>query len=143
MKPSAVHRRALSTLFDRVGITPFRRSDLSEVLYPNTRPRSRVTADHLADAVLREAARAGAIQRHGHLHWTKTSSERRLLSGRRVAELAEVCELSLSTRCPGKWVAADLETGEIWIGTPTGWQRAPAEVTMEAAACAAASSKAN
>lgn len=143
MKPSAAHRRALSALFDRVGITPFRRSDLSELLYPSTRPRSRVTADHVADAVLREAARSGAIQRHGHLHWVKTSGERRLSSGRSVPELAEVCNLPLSTRCPGKWVAVDLETGETWVGTATGWQRAPAEVMKEAAACAEASGRAN
>lgn len=138
MKPSAVHRRALSALFDRVGTTPFRRSDLSELLYPSTRPRSRETADHLADAVLRESARMGAIQRHGHLHWVKTSSERKLSSGRSVPELNEVSHLTLSTKCPGKWVAVDLETGEVWAGTAAGWQRAPADLIKEAAACAEA-----
>lgn len=135
VKISAAHRRALGELFDRVGATPFRRSDLSELLYPITRPRSRGTADTLADALLREVARAGEIQRHGHLHWMKVQTQRVLRSGRKVPEHAAMATIALNTRCPGKWAAVDLETGEVWAGTPDGWKRASAPMVGEVLRC--------
>lgn len=135
VKIAATHRRALRELFDRVGITPFRRSELSELLYPITRPRSRETADTLADALLREAAKAGEIERHGHLHWMKVQAQRKLRSGRTVPELAEVATIELNTRCPGKWAAVDLETGEVWAGSADGWKRANAGILGEVRDC--------
>ena len=114
---------------------PFRRSHLSEALYPTTRPRSRVTANAIADRALSHLSREGAIERSGHLHWIMVSSTRILKSGRPVAERSEVVSLPLRTRCPDKWVAVDLETGEVWRGTPGGeWQTADVETRRDVAA---------
>ena len=38
-----------------------------------------------------------------------------LVAGRTVPEVDEPVPLVLSTRCPQKWVAVDLETADIWI----------------------------
>ena len=59
--------------------------------------------------------------------------ERTLRSGRRVKEVAEELPLTISTRCPEKWVAVDLETGEAWAGTPDGWRRVRDTQRREAA----------
>ena len=39
--------------------------------------------------------------------------ERQLQSGRAVPEADDVIEL-VSSRCPGKWIAVDLENGSVW-----------------------------
>jgi hypothetical protein len=103
---------------------PFRRSHVSKAIYPLTSPRSLAKADLLADRLLRQLAADGRIQRHGHQHWIKVAQGRRLCSGRIVPELDAPMELRLNTRSPGKWLAVDLETGEAWIGTQSGWKRA-------------------
>lgn len=128
-------RREFASLLDRVGATPFRRQDLQALIFPMTRPRNMERANALADSLIREAAKAGKVVRHGHLHWAKVQSVRKLLSGREVAEQSEAGELTLTTRVPGKWVAVDLETGEVWAGTAGGWTRASRERTAEAAEC--------
>ncbi|AGG89151.1 hypothetical protein [Rhodanobacter denitrificans] len=51
---------------------------------------------------------------------------RRLRDGGTVPELTDPVTLSLTTRAPGKWLAVDRETGEVWRGAPDGWQRAEA-----------------
>lgn len=131
------HRTALLNLLASKGITPFRRSDLMALIYPMTNPRSRDRANDIADVLIQEAAKAGTVTRQGHLHWVKTSAERKLLSGRQVAELASNVNLTLTTKCPSKWHAVDLETGEIWTGTNDGgWTRASAEARAEVAAAA-------
>lgn len=131
LKPA--HRKAVAAVMDSLA-GPFRRSSLSGVLYPLTNPRSRQRADALADAMLRELSRAGVIQRHGHQHWTKVAQQRKLLSGREVPELPGVTELTLTTHCPAKWLAFDMETGDAWVGASTGWRRASAEERQEALA---------
>lgn len=129
----ASHRSAVETFLDSQEGT-FRRSGLWKALYPLTTPRSRQVAEHLADVLIRELAKAGRIQRHGHLHWIKVSKERKLLSGRAVPELDETARLPTLTRCPKKWVLIDLETGGVSIGTATGWSKASAVERKEAAA---------
>lgn len=47
-----------------------------------------------------------------------------LRSGRVVQVLDEVKALTISTKCPAKWVCVDLETGEAFMGSKTGWRRA-------------------
>ncbi|CAN7751327.1 hypothetical protein LJR066_006692 [Acidovorax sp. LjRoot66] len=131
------HRTALQSLFDSKGQEPFRRTDLMPLVYPMTSPRSRDRANDIADLLIQEAAKAGTVARHGHLHWVKLSAERKLLSGRQVAELADNVNLTLTTKCPTKWMAVDLESGEIWTGTNDGsWTRASSDLRAEVAAAA-------
>ena len=112
----------------------FRQSDVAEVLYPLTRPRDHTVAGEQAASFIRDAAKQGRIERTGHLHW-KTRPidvDRRLLDGRKVTEGVGLAELMLRTRCPGKWAAVDLETGEIYQGASGGssggtWERANPE----------------
>lgn len=131
------HRAALQSLLDRQGQEPFRRSDLMALIFPMTNPRSRDRANDIADLLINEAAKAGTVTRHGHLHWVKVSSVRKLLSGRQVAELADNVNLTLTTKCPTKWMAVDLESGEIWTGTNDGsWTRASSDLRAEVAAAA-------
>ena len=137
MTPTAAMKAVFLAFLDGVGDERFRRSSISDRLYPLTKPRSRESADALADALIRDAAKAGKVVREGHLHWIKVQTARRLKSGREVPEQAEVGELTLSTRVPGKWVAIDLETGEAWSGTPAGWKRASMTVVQEARNCLA------
>lgn len=108
---------------------------LSKVLHPLTTPRSRDVANSLADSLMQVWARAGRIQRHGHLHWVKVSESRTLRSGRVVPEMADLAHLSLNTKCPEKWISIDLETGDVWVGSPTGWKRATALQQQEALGC--------
>ena len=128
-------RTAFASLLDRVGASPFRRQDLHALIYPLTKSRDRERTSVIADGLIREAAKAGKVVRHGHLHWVKVQSGRTLRSGREVPEQPEVCELKLSTRVPSKWVAVDMETGEAWVGTPGGWARATRERAAEAVKC--------
>lgn len=121
LRPS--HRTAVSTLLDRKEGT-FRRSDLVTVLYPLTSPRSRASAEGLADTLLKELVAAGQIQRHGHLHYIKVQRARALLDGSSAPERPETLTIPLTTKCPEKWFAVDAETGDVWVGSAQGWKRA-------------------
>ncbi|MCL4722890.1 MAG: hypothetical protein KJZ90_01245 [Rhodocyclaceae bacterium] len=126
-------RKAWAVFLDSVGAKPFRRSAVSKVVYPHTNPRSLPRADALADALIQASAKAGELVRHGHLHWMRAQKGRILKSGRKVAELADTVELKLDTHCPEKWLAVDLETGDVWVGGRKGWGRANKDQRAEAA----------
>jgi hypothetical protein len=130
----ASHRLAAGAFLEALE-GPFRRQQLAAVLYPHTSPRSRPAADRLAQVIMVELSGSGSIQRHGHLHWVKVSKERVLRSGRVVPELDEQASLSLNTRCPQKWAAVDLETGEVWMGNRQGWRRASVTSRREVVEC--------
>lgn len=117
------HRHALDQVLGAFGETRFRRSDLMARIYLLTTPRNPDRADAISDRVLREAAAAGKIRREGHQHWVKVGQGRRLVDGSVIAELPAPQSLPLDTRCPEKWLAVDLETGEVWRGTTKGWKR--------------------
>lgn len=117
------HRHALVQVIEQFGEARFRRSDLSARVYPLTTPRSRERADAISERLLREAGAAGTIRREGHLHWIKVGKGRRLVDGSVVAELPASQTMSLDTRCPEKWLAVDLETGDVWRGSTKGWKR--------------------
>lgn len=53
-----------------------------------------------------------------------TPPTRILRSGRVVTDLNEPKPLTITTKCPNKWVCVDLETGEVFMGSKTGWRRA-------------------
>jgi len=129
----AVRCEWIRFLMDVVSHKPFRRSAVSKVVYPHTNPRSLSRADALADKLIQASAKAGELIRHGHLHWMRAQKGRTLGSGRKVAELADTVELKLSTHCPEKWLAVDLETGDVWAGGSKGWKRASKEQRAEAA----------
>lgn len=65
-----------------------------------------------------------------------TMPDRTLLSGRKVPELPAPVTLPLESRCPEKWLAVDLQTGDIWRRGGEGWRRATAEQLAELAALA-------
>jgi hypothetical protein len=45
----------------------------------------------------------------------KPIEERQLLSSRRtVPSLPSAVDITVKTRCPGKWAVVDMETGEVW-----------------------------
>lgn len=67
------------------------------------------------------------IRREGHLHWVKVGQGRVLVDGSKVAELPQPHQLKLDTKCPAKWLAIDLETGEVWRGSAQGWKRHPGQ----------------
>lgn len=127
IKLSDRHRHALVQVIDEFGEGRFRRSDLSARIYPMTSPRSRQRADAISDRVLRDAAARGMIRREGHQHWIKVGQGRRLVDGSVVAELPASKALALETKCPEKWLAVDLETGDVWRGTTKGWKRFPGD----------------
>lgn len=129
----AAHRKAGDSVLDAID-GPFRRSTLSKALYALTVPRSREVADQLAGKLLRELAAAGRIQRHGHQHWIKVMQQRKLRSGRMVPELPATVVLALTTRCSAKWLSVDMETGQMWAGTQSGWRRATDTERNEAVA---------
>lgn len=52
--------------------------------------------------------------------------QRTLLNGAKVEAHEHVRRLSINTKAPRKWVAVDTETGELWVGSNDGWQRADA-----------------
>ena len=39
---------------------------------------------------------------------------RKLLDGTEVSELPEATTLTIKTKCPGKWMLVDKETGEVY-----------------------------
>ena len=121
---TAKHTQALEGVLDRFGRTRFRRSDVAAAMYPLTTPRDRQRADELAGQALRQAQASGRIRREGHLHWIRTSSTRTLLDGRVVPELDKPVVLGLETKCPGKWLSVDMETGQVWERTATTWKAA-------------------
>lgn len=125
----APRQRAAVERFLETVDAPFRRSNLVKILLPMTSPRSLGMATHIADVLLKELAATGRIQRHGHLHWVCTSSQRQLLDESLVPELGDAVDLHLKTKCPEKWVAIDLETGDVWRGSAKGWRR-PTEATL-------------
>lgn len=121
------HRGALAQVIATFGERRFRRSDLSTRIYGMTTPRDAERADAISDRLLREAAAAGAIRREGHQHWIKVGKGRKLIDGSHVAELPSTKKLTLDTHCPEKWLAVDLETGEIWRGSEGTWKRHPGQ----------------
>ena len=133
-KVRETHRRGALAFLDEQG-GPFRRQQLAAVLYRIISPRSQPVADRLAQAIMNEWAKAGVIERHGHLHWTRVTQVRTLRSGRTVPELSELSELKVQTRCPEKWAAVDMETGEVWVGSRTGWRRGTRAQTAEVIGC--------
>jgi hypothetical protein len=124
-------RREFDTLLAEKGLTRFRRLELAARLYPITRPRSQPLANTLADTIMKDAARAGLIERTGHQHWIRSQSRRTLKSGRCVPDTPVPVEITMSTRCPAKWVSVDLETGDIWVPEKSTWKRASPAVAAE------------
>ena len=122
---------AWTALLDEKGLTPFRRSDLAERLYPLTRPRSRESAEAAADKIIKAAAGRGEISRFGHLHWKLVEKTRTLHSGRAVEQTDALISLNHNTRCPAKWATVDMETGEVYVGNVNGWKKAPPELVDE------------
>lgn len=53
--------------------------------------------------------------------------QRTLLNGAKVESHDHVRRLTINTKAPRKWVAVDTETGEMWVGSNDGWQRADAQ----------------
>ncbi|RQR65513.1 hypothetical protein DIE18_03430 [Burkholderia sp. Bp9125] len=136
-KTSNLHERHWLRFLEVQGDRPFRRQDFAEVLYQHLRPRKMDVAKEVADEFMERARRAGQLVKAGHVHWKQvTLGERKLLSGRIVRDASDVCTLKLETRCPSKWVAVDLETGETWGSdvAGNGWKRASNDATAEAAA---------
>lgn len=128
------HRQAVGRFLES-HLGPFRRQQVADVLFARISPRSRPVADKLAQAVMTELARSGAIVRHGHLHWVSASRQRTLRNGRMVPELSDLAALQLETRCPQKWAAVDMETGEVWMGSPKGWTRGTKAQLTEVRSC--------
>lgn len=42
---------------------------------------------------------------------------RKLVNGHKVKELKKPIDLVVHTKCPGKWLLVDLETGEEYLGS--------------------------
>ncbi|MEX3983864.1 hypothetical protein AB4Y45_33305 [Paraburkholderia sp. EG287A] len=135
-KGSSPHGRRWLSFLEAQGGQPFRRQDFAEVVYQNIRPRKMDTAREIADFYMERARSAGEIVKAGHVHWKQLmTNQRKLLSGRTVADAPDLCELKLTTRCPSKWVAVDLETGDVYGSdiTGSGWKRATYDAAAEAA----------
>jgi hypothetical protein len=131
---SVAHRRIVDRFLEERGDKPFRRQDVAEALYPHIRPRAMGNATALADTFMQQLQRAGRLVKAGHIHWRLVvPTERTLKSGRQVREHADAQQLTLTTRCPQKWVAVDLETGDVWAGSAEGWARATSALAVEAA----------
>ncbi len=122
--PTSQQRSVLSQLLEHFGTNRFQRSDLSDRLLALTSPRSRARADALAALLMKEAAAQGRIRREGHQHWVASARGRTLLDGTLVPELDELQQVSLETRCPQKWLAIDMESGEVWQPIAKRWRRA-------------------
>lgn len=135
MTPADVARgmRVLQAILEDRGERPFRRAHLTEALVRSTNSRRGSMRDRLqwaqslADLTIVKAAREGLIQRHGRMHWAKAC--RTLLDDQPAPELPQPQLLSIQSKCPGKWLAVDTETGEIWQAQAAarGWTRAGAE----------------
>ena len=128
------HHSVIVDAFLDKRVTPFRRADLSRLLYVATNPRSEKRADELAAILIKALAKAGRIVRHGHLHWAIPALERTLLSGRKMAVQERPVHLPIHSKTPEKWVAVDLETGDVWAGSLSGWKRAGTEPRHDALA---------
>ena len=122
--PFPQHRSAMSQALEHFGSKGFRRSDLAERLLGLTSPQSRQQADALAALLIKEAEAQGRIRSVGHEHWVASAHGRTLLDGAVVPELGELVQLNLETRCPQKWLAIDLETGDNWQPISKGWRHA-------------------
>jgi hypothetical protein len=134
-KVSGVQERVFASFVEKQGAMPFRRSDLAEVLRPHISPRSLAMAGNLADVFIQRTRAENKLVKAGHVHWRfVVPVERTLHSGRVVPELPEIKKLSLDTRCPEKWAAVDLQTGEVYVGSPDSWKRADGGVRGEIAA---------
>ncbi len=132
---SATHQRVIYRFIAAQGSKPFRRQDIADALYPHIRPRLMDNARALADKAMQALQRERRLVKAGHVHWSLVvPTSRTLKSSRVVPEHKEVQQLTLSTHCPQKWVAVDLETGDVWAGSNDGWKRATAAVRGEALA---------
>ena len=109
---------------DRVGSKPFRRQQLADFLNEQRRPRNYALAVPLAEKLIQRAIKTGVLSKAGHVHWALgRNSTRKLASGREVTELAGESTLTVHTHAPAKYVLVDLETGDVWSGSPKGWER--------------------
>jgi hypothetical protein len=43
---------------------------------------------------------------------------RKLINGEEAEEFETAVDLTIHTKCPGKWLLIDLETGQEYIGSP-------------------------
>ncbi|MFW6855361.1 hypothetical protein ACODYM_29140 [Burkholderia gladioli] len=133
MRITAAQQKAFDRFVEAQGSKPFRRHDLSEALRLAVRQRTAGNAVPVADYLITKLRAENRLVKAGHVHWALvTPADRTLQSGRKVPALSTTVDLSLKTSCPEKWVALDLETGEVWAGSPNHWKRAPAEVRAEA-----------
>lgn len=56
---------------------------------------------------------------------TKVKPKTRILqNGRKVNEEAQTVDMTLTTKCPKKWVVIDLETCDAWSWGDSGWTQA-------------------
>ncbi|MFK4705584.1 hypothetical protein ABIC83_002423 [Roseateles asaccharophilus] len=135
-KVTQKHRDALSSVIDQFDGKPFRRGDLATWIHPLTKPRSWPLADMLASLVLKEAVTAGQVSQNGEAYVPSAAvnGSRPLIGGGVAAEFKREQKLDIGTKCPGKWVSIDLETGDIWMGTELGWRQANAEQRRRAEA---------
>jgi hypothetical protein len=134
LQVSAAQQRIVDRFIEEQGGKPFRRQDVADVLYPHIRPRLMGNARALADKVMQQLQRDRRLVKAGHVHWNLVvPTERTLKGGRVVPEHKDVQQLTLSTHCPQKWVAVDLETGAVWAGSAEGWMRASSAIAGEAA----------
>jgi hypothetical protein len=137
---SAAHQRVIDRFIEAQGSKPFRRQDVADALYPHIRPRVMGNARVVADKAMQSLQRDRRIIKAGHVHWSLVvPTERTLKCGRVVPEHKDVQQLTLSTHCPQKWAAVDLETGDVWVGSDEGWKHASSAVAGEVAAVIATS----
>ena len=123
MNLTGKQQRLVATFLDQ-RLARFRRADVAEVLHRTISPRNPLRATSLAAVALRTFARDGKIVREGHLHWKVATDVRTLLDGRQLPQHDRTTKLAITTRVPEKWVAVDLENGEVYGGSPQGWRRA-------------------
>lgn len=90
------------------------------------------------EVTLPGAVRAAIARGFTPTHWMEAADgrpallpasvlPRRLIDGTTAPALDATQSLALKTKCPEKWLAIDLETGDVWRGTPTGWKHHPGE----------------
>lgn len=104
-------------------LTPFRRSDVADALVRSIRPRDPRRATALADVAIRALVTSGLVTRQGRMHYRRVTRARTLRDGTRIPE-GELATLDIRTRVPSKRVSVDLETGQLYRGTASGWDRA-------------------
>ncbi|MEJ6003839.1 hypothetical protein [Paucibacter soli] len=128
IKLTAKHRHALQNVLEQFAGKRFRRGDVATWIHPITRPNCWEKADAIAAALVKESLAAGLIRRsgQGYVGTPLNGKSRPLIGGGVAAEFPKSKKLGLDTACPGKWIAVDLETGDIWEGTPEGWKQASA-----------------